>query len=96
MLRIVRYNKNKDEADSLSFVTIGGIRWVEVIYSNYGTWKLTNFDISSLRENTKTPDNTKVLVMTVEFENGKRAIYITDAYAYLLEQGKTVERYFAR
>ena len=81
------------------FTTIGGLKSVEVIHGKLINWiipernELIPFSKLFLK-NSHYPD-TMVLVLTVEFENGSKEIYITDTVFYEInDNGKTVDTYY--
>ena len=101
MLKITKIEEPKEASaceclscKPLNFTTVGNIKSVEVIHSYYKNWKLVNFDMSFLKNGHATNEDTSVLVMTVEFMNGEREIYIAETCVYLLDAGKTADTYY--
>ena len=75
------------------FTTIGNLKSIEVIHSKLKNWDKVDFDKVFLKNN-RDPE-TLILVLTVEFENGSKEIYIADTVVYEINgNGKTVDTYY--
>jgi len=75
------------------FTTIGNLKSIEVIHSKFKVFREVAYNKWFLKNEHDL--ETAILVLTVEFENGSKEIYITDTVVYEInDNGKTVDTYY--